>query len=249
VGFKDHFSERSSAYARARPTYPPELFDTLAKLTPAQTAAWDVGTGNGQAALGLAEHFAEVLATDASAAQIAEAPTHSRVTFRVGTEAASGLPDRSVDLISVAQALHWFDLQAFYPVALRVLRPGGILAVWCYGLCRISPEVDALVDRFYSSTVGPYWPPERSHIITGYRELSFPLPDLPFPQAQMELCWTLPDLVAYLRTWSAVSAYEKAHRVDPVVPLEMELAGPWGPSQNLRTVTWPLTGRLGRAPV
>jgi SAM-dependent methyltransferase len=246
VSFKDHFSERSSQYARARPGYPAELFLALARLAPARETAWDVGTGSGQAALGLADHFGAVLATDASAAQLAEAPLHPRVTYRQGREAASGLPDRSVDLVTVAQAAHWFDLAQFYREALRVLRPGGILAIWCYGLCRIGPEIDPALARFYSVTVGPFWTPERIHVENGYRGLSFPLPDFGFPDVAMELDWSMAEMVAYMRTWSAVAAYEKAHGDDPVAAFEPELASTWGNPHRVRRIRWPLSGRIGR---
>jgi len=244
--FKDHFSERAQAYAQARPTYPPALFTALAALAPGWELAWDVGTGNGQAARGLAEHFERVLATDASAKQLAEAASHPHIVYRQANETASGLRDRSADLVTVAQAAHWFDLPAFYAEALRVLRPGGVLAMWAYGLAMITPPIDDIVERFYRETVGRYWPPERRHIETGYRDLPFPLPDLPFPPLAMEHRWTLGELLGYISTWSAVSGYRKETGADPIPALETELRAAWGDPDRRHLVRWPLVGRIGR---
>ncbi len=159
--FADHFSAASADYARYRPDYPDRLFAYLADRAPGRRRAWDCATGNGQAARGLARHFAEVIATDASAQQIASAPPHRRVSYRVAPAEDSGLPDESVELITVAQALHWFDRPRFWPEARRVLVPRGVIAVWCYDLLSIDAEVDAVVGRLYRDVVGPYWPPER----------------------------------------------------------------------------------------
>lgn len=249
MAFKDHFSERASLYVQARPTYPPALLAELARLAPDRDAAWDCGTGNGQAALGLAEHFAQVTATDPSLAQLAEAPSHPRVNFREGPETGSGLPDASVALVTAAQAAHWFDLDAFYAEALRVLRPGGILALWCYGLCRVTAEIDAPLADFYTRIIGPFWAPERRLVDTGYRTLPFPLPEIPFPDLAIERSWTLEEFTSYVRTWSAVAAYRRHQGRDPVVGLHAELAQLWGGPGAKQKVVWPLSGRLGRKPV
>ena len=159
--FKDHFSDQASDYARFRPNYPHELFAYLGSLVLARECAWDCGTGSGQAAVALAEFFDRVVATDASEKQILSATKSSRVEYPIAPAENSGLSSHSLDLIAVAQALHWFDLDAFYMEAKRVLKPDGILAVWCYGLLEIGPEIDAIINRFYREIVGPYWPPER----------------------------------------------------------------------------------------
>jgi SAM-dependent methyltransferase len=244
--FQDQFSDRSALYACARPDYPLELFAALAALTPGHGLAWDAGTGNGQAAVGLADHFTRVVATDASAAQLAEARTHDRITYRRAREGESGLPDGSTDLITAAQAAHWFDLDVFYREVLRVLRPGGVLALWCYGLCRITPEVDAVMDRFYRETIGRWWPPERRHVEAGYRALRFPFPELPFPPSEMLHQWTLTDLTAYVGTWSAVAECRRKGGPDPLPALMEDLRPFWGPPHERREVHWHLHGRLGR---
>ena len=244
MSFKDHFSSKAAIYAKARPTYPPALFAELARLAPGKSLAWDCGSGNGQAAVALAAHFEQVVATEPSAAQLAEAVAHPRVRYVQGAELAPGLADGSADIVTAAAAVHWFDLKLFYPEVHRVLRPGGLLAVWGYRLCRIAPEVDVLLQRFYTETVGPYWPPERKLPESGYRLLDFPFPEIPLPVLNLELDWTAGEFLDYLRTWSAVTRYQAAKGVDPVTGFAPELAKAWG--EGRRRVIWPLGGRLGR---
>lgn len=246
--FQDHFSARAAGYAQARPTYPPELFAYLAALAPGSDLAWDCGTGNGQAALRLAEHFDQVIATDPSAAQLAQAPAHPRIEFRLGLEKESRLPAGSADLVTAAQAAHWFDLQDFYAEATRVLRASGVLAIWCYALLSIEPGLDELMNEFYTVTVGPYWPPERRHTENAYRALPFPFPELPFPAVAMEAQWSLPRLGAYVRTWSSVMRFVAEVGFDPVEPLMSRLAPRWGPPDSEKRIRWPLGGRMGRRP-
>jgi SAM-dependent methyltransferase len=244
VSFKDHFSTQAATYARARPTYPATLFAELARLAPERSLAWDAGTGNGQAAVGLAAHFERVVATEPSAAQLAQAAPHPRVAYHQAAETTPLLADGSVDLVTVAQAAHWFDRPKFYAEVHRVLRPGGVVAVWTYELCAITPAIDAAVGRFYKGPIGPYWPPERLHCESGYRELDFPFAEQAFPSVAMELDWTLAEFAAYLRSWSAVARFISARGHDPVAVLEQELAPLWGGGS--RRVKWPLAGRLGR---
>ncbi len=246
MSFKDHFSTQAAGYAKARPTYPAALFAELARLAPGRSLAWDAGTGNGQAAVALAEHFERVVATEPSAAQLAEAVPHPRVSYHQTAETAAMLADKSVDLATVAQAAHWFNRDAYYAEVRRVVRPGGVVALWTYELCGITPEVDAVARRFYTDVVGPYWPPERRHCETGYRELDFPFAELPFPDVAMELQWSLDDFTAYLRTWSAVVRCTRASGRDPVPAMREELAAQWGPPETRRRVSWPLNGRIGR---
>jgi len=246
MSFKDHFSTQATTYAKARPTYPPALFAELARLAPGQALAWDAGTGNGQAAVALAQHFARVVGTEPSAAQLGQAVPHARVTYHQSAETAPMLGDGAVDLVTVAQAAHWFDRPKFYDEVKRVLRPGGVVALWTYGLCEITPEIDATVHRFYHGPIGPYWPPERHHPETGYRELDFTFTEQPFPVAAMELEWTFTGFTNYLRTWSAVVRFIKDKGFDPVPALEAELRPIWG--RKVRKISWPLAGRLGRVP-
>jgi len=194
--FKDHFSRHAASYAGHRPDYPAALFDYLAARAGAHELVWDVATGNGQAAHGLVRHFARVSATDASAEQIREAMPHPRITYRVAPAEASGLEPASVDLITVAQALHWFDLPRFYTEARRVLRPGGLIAMWCYHLMSVSTEVDRVLEHFYADTIGPDWPPERRLVEDGYRSLEFPfaeIQDAPF--FSIERIWSVEQVL------------------------------------------------------
>jgi SAM-dependent methyltransferase len=247
VTFHDHFSERAAAYARFRPTYPPELFAWLAQESPDRRLAWDVGTGSGQAAVALADHFDLVVGTDPSAEQIAQGKQHPNVVYRVGVEAVSGLEPGTADLITAAQALHWFDLEAFYREVARVIKPGGLLAVWCYGLHRVNPEVDRIFDRFYRETVGPWWPPERAEVETGYRRLPFPYPEITVPEFNMVATLDMAGLLAYVSTWSAVKRKSAATGTDPIVEVTAELGSVWGDPSAVKTVRWPLSVRAGHA--
>lgn len=244
MSFQDHFSTQAKTYAAARPTYPPELFAALAKLSPGHALVWDAGAGNGQASVALAAHFTRVVATEPSAAQRAAAAAHPRVEYHEAAETATMLADGSVDLVTVAQAVHWFDRPKFYREVQRVLRPDGVVALWGYELSGITAEIDAAVLRFYRGPIGSYWPPERVHIENGYRSIEFPFAELSFPVATMELDWTLAQFAGYLRSWSAVVRYQKEKGIDPVTLLEAELAAWWG--EGARRITWPLVGRVGR---
>ncbi|WP_127475388.1 class I SAM-dependent methyltransferase [Sulfurivermis fontis] len=246
MGFKDHFSGHAADYTRYRPGYPYALFAWLAQQAPGHERVWDCATGNGQAALGLAAHFDAVIATDASANQIAAATAHPRVRYAVAPAEASGIAAHSVDLITVGQALHWFDFPAFYAEAARVLKPGGVLAAWSYGLMQISPAVDAAVWRLYEPITGAYWPPERRYVEEQYHTLPFPLDEIAAPSFAMEAQWTLEQLLGYLGTWSAVQRYRKERGNDPLQLIADELAAAWGGADTVRRVVWPLSMRVGR---
>ncbi|HEY4574270.1 MAG TPA: class I SAM-dependent methyltransferase, partial [Thermoanaerobaculia bacterium] len=180
--FKDHFSGHASGYASFRPGYPTALFDFAASLAPGRALAWDCATGNGQAALGLAERFARVIATDASAEQLAQATPHPRIEYRQAPAEQSGLPDGAADLVTVATAVHWLDFDRFYAEAERVLAPDGAIVVWSYNLPRVTPEISALVDRLSYQIVKTYWPPERRWVDEEYRHLPFPFAEVEVPQ-------------------------------------------------------------------
>jgi SAM-dependent methyltransferase len=246
VSFQDHFSRHAEAYAKFRPVYPPELFDYLAACVPQRRLAWDCGTGSGQAALGLAAHFECVLATDPSAQQIAHAVAHARVRYAVAPAESVELPASSVDLVSAAQAAHWFDLAAFYAEVGRVLKPHGVLAIWCYGLLEIAPAVDRVVRHFYHEVVGPYWPAERRHIDAGYRTLPFPFREQSAPRFWIEARWNRDALEGYLQTWSAAERYRAQRGGDPLALLAPALAEAWGARAAVRSVRWPISLRIGR---
>lgn len=245
--FKDHFSGHASDYSRYRPgTYPAALFKALAALAPDLECVWDCATGNGQAALGLAEHFQRVEATDASDKQIATAVSHPRIHYSVAPAEASGLPDRSVALVTVAQALHWLDLPRFYAEVRRVAKPEAVLACSCYMRCTVNAGVDAATERLYNSILGDaYWPPERKHVENAYRDLAFPFTRMVLPNFHMQVRWTLEAYVGYLRSWSATQNYIKRNGTDPLELVGDELLGSWGDPAAAREVRWPLTTLVG----
>lgn len=246
MSFVDHFSSVSAGYAAFRPRYPDALFDLLAEAAPARDAAWDCATGNGQAALGLARHFTHVVATDASEAQIAHATPHPRVTYHVAPAEASGLEDHSMDVVTAAQAVHWFDRPRFWAEVRRVLRPQGVVAVWTYRLFSIDPELDAIVRRFYHDTVGPFWPPERKVTEEQFDTIEFPFTEFPVPKFVIEQRLTLDDVAGYIRTWSATRGFVRQRGRDPVEDLATELAPAWGDPRTPRLARWPVAVRAGR---
>jgi SAM-dependent methyltransferase len=246
--FKDHFSGHADAYARYRPGYPPPLFDWLFRQVPGRDLAWDVGTGNGQVARFLAGRTTSVHASDASARQLMLAEAPSNVRFVVEPAERTSLADESVDLVTVGQALHWFDLEAFFGEVRRVLKPGGLLAAWTYQLNEIDPAVDATVGAFHGDVVGPYWPPERVHVERGYADLPFPFEEQGTPGFHLETVWTLDDYLGYIGTWSAVRRYRAQVGEDPLPALRQALTGSWGGAEAARVVRWPLALRVGRRP-
>lgn len=244
--FADHFSVVSASYAKFRPRYPDALFDFLAQSAPARDEAWDAGTGSGQAAIGLARLFQHVIATDPSTAQIEHATPHPRVTYRVAAAEASSLDDSSVDMVTAAQAVHWFDRARFWDEVRRVVRPNGIVAVWTYPMFEIEPQIDEIVRRFYSGIVGPYWPPERRLTEQRYQTIEFPFAEFEAPDFVIEQLMTLDDVAGYIRTWSATRAFTKHHQVDPVDDLVKELTRAWRVPQRVRLARWPIAMRVGR---
>jgi SAM-dependent methyltransferase len=246
MSFKDHFSARSADYAAYRPTYPHAVVDHLAGLCARTEVALDVGCGTGQLSVLLAQRFAQVIATDASAQQIDKADPLDRVEYRVAPAERSGLPDRSVDLITAAQAAHWFDLPAFHSEARRVGRPGAILALITYGVVQADPDIDPVIRRFYKDVIGSYWPPERRHVEDGYRSFDFPFEELPPPALAIEVEWRARDLIGYADTWSAVREAEKALGREPVESFQRDLMAAWGDMERRRIIRFPLSFRIGR---
>ncbi|MGH3427405.1 MAG: methyltransferase domain-containing protein [Mycobacteriales bacterium] len=246
--FIDVFSDTAERYASARPTYPPSLFKILAEAAPGTRCAWDCATGNGQAAVGLAEVFESAEATDASAKQIANARPHLRVRYRVAPAEASGLPDRSVDLISVAQALHWFELERFYAEVHRVARPGALLAIYGYNWFRLSPQLDLLVDQWLLQPIEAYWLPNLRLLWQGYRTIDFPFEDVTEPSLTLCMTWDLNQLLSFYRTWSATRSKIAAEGEQFLVEAHRGLATAWGEANQTRAVVMPLAARLGRVP-
>jgi ubiquinone/menaquinone biosynthesis C-methylase UbiE len=242
----DHFTPLAGQYAAFRPSYPDELFYWLASITPQHTLAWDCGAGSGQATAALASRFDHVLGTDISAAQLSSATECPNIEYRVTSAEASGLHDHSADLVTVAQALHWFDLPAFYAEVQRVLKPQGVIAAWGYNRFLIGdPALQELIDYFYVETVGPYWPAERVHVENEYRHLQFPFTRIQTPRFSLHKEWSREHLMGYLRSWSAAGRFQAANGYDPVDALEKEISRHW-PEGKIYWIEWPMFLHVGR---
>lgn len=240
MAFKDHFSSHAQSYAAARPDYPEDLILAVSDLCDQHELAWDCATGNGQAAHSLARYFKRVVATDASAEQLAQAPAADNIDYRCCSAESPQLETASADLIIVAQALHWFDSQKFFASADGVLKNKGILSVWSYGLTEIDPSLDRIVMRLYDEILGPYWPPERTLVERAYRDIEFPYTRTTLPAFKMSLHWTCEQLLAYLMSWSALQRYIAASNENPLELISEELVRAWG-SESTREISWPLT--------
>ena len=241
---RDEFSKLAEQYAKNRPRYPAALFEHLARVTSGHELAWDCGTGSGQTAVRLAESFDQVIATDISDQQIEHARSHPRVSYRVAPSEQSGLKSGSVDIVTASQAAHWFQIDEFYREVRRVLKPGGILAIWCYGLLSVADELDRAVERLHNDLLGPYWP-KRTLEDHAYADIPFPFDELPKRQFQMKMSWTLDQFRNYFRTWSASLLYLEDKGVDPVSIVEEDFRKAWGEPEKARTVTWPVYLRHG----
>jgi ubiquinone/menaquinone biosynthesis C-methylase UbiE len=242
----DHFSPVAEQYALFRPSYPDELFDWLASIAPQCKLAWDCGAGSGQATVALAARFEHVLGTDISAAQLASAPSLDNVKYHATPAETSGLPDHSADLVTVAQAMHWFDLPVFYAEVQRVLKPQGVIAAWGYNRFLIGqPNLQRIIDNFYVDTIGPYWPAERVHVENEYRHLPFPFSRIHTPRFSLQKEWPLEHLLGYLRSWSAVARFQAANGTDPVDALKKEIKPHW-PEGKSYWIEWPLFMHVGR---
>ncbi len=246
--FKDYFSGGSSSYRDFRPHYPEQLFEHLADMAPTCSTAWDCATGNGQAARFLAQYFDRVVATDASTNQLNNAETFEGVTYIVEPAESTSFESHSVDLVTVAQALHWFDLQAFEQEVRRVGKPDAVLAVWSYAILRSRPSVDAVIEKLYDDILEEYWTEERRIVERGYKDVEFPFELLESPAFAMRAQWSLDHMLGYLSTWSAAKRYEDRNGEDPVALIADELANAWGDRQSLQEVSWPLTVKLWRLP-
>ena len=244
--FRDYFSSQAKDYALHRPSYPASMFEYLAALAPSKELAWDCGTGNGQAALALAERFERVIATDASEKQIESAFPHKRIDYRVEPSEHTTITSGSVDLITVGTAVHWFDFEPFYDEVRRVGKSGAVLAVWTYHLVSIEPEIDRWLQHFYRETLAGYWPERIRYLDQRYKTLPFPFEQIQPPEFEMETTWSLENLVGFLASWSAVKKLVEV-RGEAAFDEQMNaLESLWGEKTKKRKVRWPLHFRIGR---
>ena len=261
---KDLFSAQSKEYASSRPSYPPALFEFIVSLVDKKNLAWDCATGNGQAAVVLADYFNQVVASDISARQLENAQQKSNIIYLLFHAEDAPLKDNSLDLITVAQALHWLDFDRFYSEARRVLRKridsrtaggrggegGGVIAAWAYGLHTVSPDVDKLTRHLYKDILGDkYWPAETKYVEEKYETIPFPFEQIPAPEFQIQLSWNLSELITYFRSWSSVQKFIEKNKYDPVSEILDSLEYAWGGKNKLhekRKVVWPLYLKVGK---
>lgn len=244
--FKDHFSGQAAAYQKYRPVYPVTLYEYLASLAPSRQLAWDCATGNGQCAQSLSPYFQQVIASDASAQQIEHTNQVDNVEYRVLPAEHTDIIEHSIDLITVAQALHWFDIPAFFNEARRVLKDRGIISVWSYSLLNVNDDINQIIHFLYHDLLGNYWPDERKCVENAYRNIDFPFTPIEAKAFSMTAHWSLNELLGYLETWSAVQAYRSNLNSDPLQNIRDDLFIAWGESYQRKKITWPLSVMIGR---
>ncbi len=244
--FKDNFSKHADIYARYRPHYPKALFEYLASLTEGHALAWDCGTGNGQAAKGLTDFFDNILATDPSEQQIANAFPHPKITYKAERAEYTSLAPHSTDLLTIANALHWFDFDAFYTEARRVLKPTGIIAAWAYEVPHITPEIDKVIRYYHDVTVNDFWQPENRLVEKGYTTIPFPFREISSPVFTSEMPMHIDEVIGFLNTWSATQRYIAKNTTNPTYDVRKELMPYWPEADEKKMVVWKLFLKVGR---
>jgi SAM-dependent methyltransferase len=242
---KDYFSKQSGIYAAFRPVYPQTLYDFIYKHLKQSHSAWDCGTGNGQVAHMLATKFDHVYATDISQQQLDHAIQAPNVFYSISKAEQTSFQDRQFDLITVGQALHWFDKDLFFQEVKRTGKPGGLIAVWGYALLNISPEIDKLFLHFYYDIVGPYWDNARRLVEQEYNGLTFPFEIIPAPKFEIRVSWNLNQFEGYLKSWSATQKFINSNRYDPVDNFISNMKSVW-PPEEFKTVSFPVFMKLGK---
>jgi len=243
---KNWFDQGGKAYARFRPEYPPELATFLASLAPDKTLAVDVGCGTGQLTQLLAPHFEHVMGLDPSTDQINNATALNNMEYRCAAAEQLPVADASTALVTAAQAAHWFDLPRFYAEARHIMVPDGIVALVSYGVLDLEPQLNERFQHFYWHEIGPYWPPERKLVDTGYATIDFPFEEITPPAMHIRLNWNLAEFLGYVSTWSAIRSAREAGREDVLQKFASELSALWGDPETRRTISWPINMRLGK---
>lgn len=246
MNFEDHFSELASTYSKYRPTYPQKLFEYLSSCCREHKLAWDCGTGNGQAAISLAEYFDNVLATDASEEQLEQASAHPKIIYKNEPAEKVSLENNSTDLVTVAAAVHWFDFEKFYTEVKRVLKPDGVIAVWGYHLFIITPEIDNLLIKYYKEILKGYWPERFHYVDNRYADLPFPFEEITPPKFEMITEWNLDQVAGFLSSWSGTKIFQKKKGCHPLKEIWDELLNAWGNEKEKRIINWPLYMKVGK---
>lgn len=246
AAFKDHFSKQSDIYAKYRPQYPVDLYSFLSSLTKEHQLAWDCGTGNGQAAVGLAEFYNEVIATDPSEQQIKNAFPHHKVKYIIEKAENNSLETNTVDLLTIANALHWFNFDVFYKEANRVLKPGGIIAAWAVGIPFISADIDELLNHYHYKTLDNYWLPENRIVEKEYTTIPFPFQLIDAPEFFIEKKMNLDDVIGFLNTWSATQRFINGNKFNPTDKLRNDMLPFWKNIEEEKTIRWKIILKIGR---
>ena len=246
--FQDNFSLQSKEYSFSRPTYPEELFKFLSELTTDHQLAWDCATGNGQAAIELCKYFDQVIASDASTMQIQHKFERNNILYKVFPAEKADIPNDSVDLITVAQGLHWFDFELFYSEVRRIAKQGAIIAAWSYTMHKIIPEIDKISERlnFGGDILGDYWAKEIRYVKEDYKTIPFPFEEIITPKFSISTKWNLIQLLNYLETWSAVQKYRLEKKIDPLDLIRNELEQYWKDELDEKQVSWEINLKVAK---
>jgi SAM-dependent methyltransferase len=240
------FATEAAQYAHLRPTYPDELFNFLSTTVASREVAWDCATGNGQAATHLARYFERVIATDESAEMIAQAPRDLRIEYRVAEAEDSGIEAHSVDLVTVASAIHWFDLSKFYMEVRRVVKPGRVIAVWTYYTPVFGNDIDAIIKRLAHDVLKDYWDERLHYVVDAFHDLPFPFEPIEAPSFRTDMRWNMEDLLSYFETWSSSVKYRQDKGAHPTDLIRSDLARVWGDPEQKQDLHFPLYMRSGR---
>jgi len=244
--FKDYFSAQSDVYAKSRPHYPDELFQFLASLAPGKDLVWDCATGNGQAAIPLSNYFKKVIATDGSEQQIKNAVAHEGVKYSVALADNSGIETGTVDLVTIASALHWMDFDKFYKEVNRVLKPKGVFAAWAYSDNHIDNNIDPIINYLSREILADYWPPERAYVFNHYKNIPLPFKEIETPPFKISITGTLDFLLGYIDSWSSTQRYIKANGKDPVDLVRKQLENAWSDAKKTKEIQWDIMLKAGR---
>jgi SAM-dependent methyltransferase len=240
------FATEAAEYAHLRPTYPDDLFSFLSTVVAFRDVAWDCATGNGQAATHLARYFERVIATDESAEMIAQAPRDPKIEYRVAEAEDSGLEEGSIDLVTVASAIHWFDLDRFYSEVRRVVKPGGVVAAWTYYTPVFGDDIDTIIKHLAQQVLKDYWDKRLHYVVDEFHDLPFPFEPIEAPPYRTDMRWTMEDLLGYFETWSSSVKYREAKGTHPTDLIKADVARVWGDPRQKRDLHFPLYMRLGR---